>query len=600
MKNLTTALQKGNLKPKDRVLLIVQNQVKLETTGKAVLSEAEIHALDTGWQPKDNFEVKEYNAYLKGWRTAGFAELDAQTAYLDTQIVFQQEKLTNFQLNIYPFYRDTKRGLERLKDIKPVTIEEAIAITQKQRQIKLDNGEDFDYAVYLLAFETLPKDLQKDLERLYEEVNYDTAYLDEEEILADMLRGKDKPTAEDKEKIADLIASKPYNRHAKEYQFYHYFASIPIREVVRRWFKGQGLKTDGKLTDKEKTAVASVAQVFKTSEEAVVEGEFAENLADTMVAYAKEHRTTVEAELKKTTLEWLDNGLLDDYGPLFKSKEHNTYDEDTKYPHNEIFSEWLKAKAKAREILNSLIKDKKLEVRSRTGRETRAELWYSDGKIDKPEGKVITGESLYNLKCDYEFVKDFKERVDKYDANLGLVYEDNDPEHKGQHLDRELLVCNKDGDGKIGFFSPFQMATDKIDQFLELVGWLKETQVNGETVVEFSSEKVSDFAKKTSQKLTEYYGILLSFREIFKRLSKTYKIDLTYKINKWLSEAEGFIDYHNESITTIENLNKKAITKSKKARLKDDLFIDKTKITPDTVRTAIYIKEFTEILGEDF
>lgn len=601
MKNLATALQKGNLKPKDRVLLIVQNQVKLETTGKSILSEAEIHALDTGWQPKDNFEVKEYNAYLKGWRTAGFAELDAQTAYQDTQIIFNQEKLTNFQLHIYPFYRDTKRWLERLKEIKAVSIDEAVAITQKQKQVKLADGEDFDYAVYLLAYESLSKDIQNDLEELYEEVAYETQYLDEEEILADILRGKDKPTVKDKEKIADLIASKPYNRHAKEYQFYHYFASIPIREVVRQWFKDKGLSPEGQLTDKEKTAVASVAKDLKISEEEAREGEFAESLAETMVKYAKDHHTTVEAELKQTALKWLDNGLLEDYEPLFISKGKNGYNGTTKLPHDELFNEWLKAKTKARETLDNLVRNKKLEVRQRTGEETRQEIWYSDGKIDKPEGKVITGESLYNLNSDYEFVKDFKERVDKYDANLGLVYEDNDPEHKGVNLDRELLVCNIDDKGnRSDFFSPFSMATAKVDQFLDLVGWLKETQVDGETVVEFNDEKLNEFVKKTTSRLTEYYGILLSFREIFKRLSKTYKIDLTYKINKWITEVEDFIDYHNEGIKIIENLNKKAISKSKKARLKDDLFINKTEIAPDTVRTAIYIKEFAEILGEDF
>lgn len=581
MKNLTTTLQRGNLKPKDRVLLIVQNQVKLETTGKAILTEAEIHAIDKEWQPKDNGEVKEYNLYLKGWRTAGFAELDAQTTYLNTSVSFQQAKIVNFQLRLYPVYRDTKRWLERLKDIKPVTIEEAVEIADKQKQEHLRLGKDFDQAVYELAFESLSQDRQEDFKTLYEEADFDSEYLDQEEALADILRGKDKPTAEDKDKIAELISKRPYNKYAKEYQFFHYFGSIPIREVVIRWFKEKGLSPEGQLTDKEKTAVDKVAIEQKLTKQAVVEGEYAENLAETMVAYAKDHHTTVEAELKQTTLKWLDNGLLEDYEPLFISKSKEGYNGKTKYPHDELFSEWLKAKAEARKTLNDLIKEGKLAV--------------------KDEGKTITGESLYNLKSDYEFVKDFKERVDKYDANLGIVYEDNDPEHKGQHLDRELLVCNKDDKGnKIDIFSPFSMATAKIDQFLDIVGWLKETQVDGETVVEFNDEKLNDFARQTTEQLVNGYASLLAFRDIFRRLSKTYRIDLTYKINKWIAEVEGFIDHHNEGVEIIKNLKKEALTKKGKARLKDDLFIDKNKITPDTVRVGEYVKEFTEILGEDF
>ena len=41
--------------------------------------------------------------------------------------------------------------------------------------------------------------------------------------------------------------------------------------------------------------------------------------------------------------------------------------------------------------------------------------------------------------------KDFKKRTDTYDANLGLVYAENDPDHKGDHLDQELLICDLDG-----------------------------------------------------------------------------------------------------------------------------------------------------------
>ena len=604
MKNLTTALQKGNLKPKDRVLLIVQNQVKLETTGKAILSDAEIHALDQGWQPKDNFEVKEYNRYLKGWRTAGFAELDAQTAYLNTALVFQQEKLTSFQLSVYPFYRKAKVCLKRLNEITPVTIEEALAVAQKQKDTKLRQGEDFDYAVYELAFESLSKGLQKDLATLYEEVEYETDYLDAEEALAEILKGKDKPTDKGKDKIADLIIKQCYNRHVKEYQFYHYFASIPIREIAKRWLKEKGFKplTPEEITDeKEKSVMASVAKEREISEKEVLEGVFAENLVSKLETYAKENKTTVEAELKQTILKWLDSGLLEEYQPIFISKSYDGYNGKTKLPHDQLFREWLKAKTKAREALSKLVKEERLVLKNRTGKESRAEVWSSNATKSDPKGRVITGESLYNLKSNYQFIKDFKERVDRYDPNLGIVYADNDPENKGQHLDRELLICDKTEKGKASNLSVFKLATHGIKNFLDIVGWIKETQVKGETILEFESDKIKEFTKKTTKELVSGYATLLAFRDIFNRLSKTYKIDLTYKINKWITEVEGFIDYHNEEIERATEANKKLYSsKGEKLKLKDDLFINKNKVTPNKERVGDYLKEFGETLEGDF
>ena len=85
MKDLTSLMEKANLTPKERMLLLVHNYVAKDTTGKGILTEADKHAICEGWKPKDNYEAREYNRYNDGWRTEGGMKLDAQTAYLNAQ-----------------------------------------------------------------------------------------------------------------------------------------------------------------------------------------------------------------------------------------------------------------------------------------------------------------------------------------------------------------------------------------------------------------------------------------------------------------------------------------------------------------------------------
>ncbi len=586
MKNLTNALQKGNLKPKERVLLLVHNAVKEETTGKGILSEAEKHAISDGWQPTNNEQVKEYNRYNQGWKTAGFAELDAQTTFLETKIIFLQEGKISLFLYMYPFYREAKLWLDKLDIIKPVTIEQANEIVKKQREIKLKEGQNFDYAVYLLAFESLDKAIQKDLETLYDEVGYDHTYLDQEEALYDLLKGKDKPTAEDKDKIADLIVDRAYNKFAKEWQLWHYYASIPLKEIGKKWIDKRGVKIqkpseygiEDSLFNEARKKIEKAQKKELSTEEALKEF-ISEGLTTTLKAYAKNHKTTVRGELKEVVREWLDNGLLEEYEPLFKSTSKEAYNGKTKLPHNELFKLWLEAKDKARETLEGLIKEGKL----------------------KREGSTITGDSLYSFKGkSYKFIEEFKKDADRYNANLGIVYADDDPDHKGQYQDRELLITELNKEGKPHPINFSQMAIAHIKTYINGVGLLKETEVDGERVIEFNDERFTETMKKTTKGLKDHYAILLSFKELFRRLSKTYGIDLSYKIDKWIEETEGFIDDHNETLKMATKKGFSEITDNKVVRFKEDFYIDKDKVKPDQERVAGYFKELEDLLGDDF
>lgn len=567
------------LTPKERVLLLVRDDVEKEKTGKGTLTDAEKHTLSQGWQPTTNEQAKEYNRYNRGWQIAGCAQLDAQTAFLNMEVTYFQEKQAGNFLLMYPIVREAKRWADRLDTIKMVNVDQALAIVKKQREVKIKEGLDYDYAVYQLAFESLSPDLQKDLEILYEEVAYEHQYLDQEEVIANLFGGKDELTDGDKEKLAGLIVKSGYNDFAKEWQFWHYFGSIPLKEIGKRWLIKRGIKPEVPPETEFTEAMAKAAEVKRLSPEQALEEYAGENIAEWVAAYANDHKTTIEAELKAVALEWLNQGLLEQYEPLFKSKDHKTYNGITKRPHDELYKEWIRAKAKARETVDRLVKEGRL----------------------KKESNILTGESIYSFDGDHQFIKREKEHIDTYDANLGIVYADDDPEHKGEHLDRELLITDVDKSGKPYGINFSQVAIKHLRSYFDAVGIVKETEVNGERLIEFSEEHFNELVRNTTAGLNKDYATLLAFKDIFDRLSKTYGVDVAYKIDGWLKVAERFINSHNETLEFAIKKDFEEMHTRKVVKFKDDLFIRKEEIKSDFSGTVgEYIKELEETLGEGF
>ncbi len=603
-KNLTALLQKGDIKPKERVLFLVHDLVSRMKTGKDILTEADRHALSEGWTPKDNNEVREYNRLNEGWRRAILAqEAEAQMIFLNAQTDHFRKVFIDLQLSFYPFYREAKQALERLEKIKVVDSKEAIEIFNKQRKQRLKDGQDFDYAVYLLAFESLSKDLQQDLIALYEEVEYEHQYLDQEEIIADLFDGKDELTKEAKEKLAELIADASYNEFAKEYQF-HYFAGIPTLELARRWAKEKGLKPTKKYGEKVEGFIKETAKDMKEGEDKTRESLFLEmEIEKVLETYARDNKTTVKAILKEACLKWLDEGLLiDEYTPLFNSDSKNTInDADTKLPHKEVFKEWIKSKTKAEQTLKELINKgelKAFEIRPQEGIVEKIDI------NSEPEGiRVITGESLYNFKGDYKFVGDFKKRVDEYEPNLGIVYADDDPEQERDHLDQEFLIASKTDKGEPAIFSMFGMTMKKLTAIFNSSPFSLIGEDKGELIF---NKDAKQFYKDRKDELVKNYARLLAFDEVFKRLSKTYEIDLTFKIKEWLKFLEDYIDQHNDALRRATGgyndpeLDDNPFFRKYKLTLKENLFVDKEKIRPDGEVLESQTKTFKDILGDDF
>lgn len=423
-KNITSILQRGNIKPSDRVKLLVADMASKERDGKALLTEADKHALSEGWTPKNNEEVREYNRFNEGWKNVAYAEMDAQTTYLQaTNGFLRASKHISYiiQKDRYKIKKDDKS----LDSLKNTFADWALkSIIEKGKEGEALNlvlgylGLELDYTIYLYAFELADEQLQKDLLVLYPDAKTERNYLEQEEIIFNLFDGKDKITQEAKEKLAELIVDECFNKHFGEWSFSSYFADIPLLEVAKKTAENNKIAYNEKSDD------------------------LADELRNKLKAYADKNKKDIKDLLRETILAGLNNdkdGLLQAHQPLFLSDEKATCNEqDTKLTHKELFKKWLDVKAKATETIQGLIDKGELKTERKTkdfGRvkksieEILATAIDFKGKTgqdrqDTPitEAKtIITGESLYNLKGDYQFIKDFKEQAEDFKIFGALV-----------------------------------------------------------------------------------------------------------------------------------------------------------------------------------
>jgi len=568
-KNITSILQRGNIKPKDRVLLLVADDVSRERDGKALLTDADRHALSEGWTPKDNNEVKEYNLYNEGRRNIAFGELDAQTTYLNATVGFlRASKYISYILFKNIFTKETKtikegianRAIDSLigkYDIETIkdTIEgealkdeitkgkPAIILEGEANEIALNNklnkhnealnlvlgylGLELDYTIYLYAFELAGEELQKDLLALYPDAKTERSYLEQEEIIYNLFNGKDKLNQTDKEKLAELIADECFNKHSGEWSFSGYFADIPLLELAKATAENNKIAYNEKSDD------------------------LADELRNKLKAYADKNKKDIKDLLRETILTGLDNdkegGLLQAHQPLFMSDEKETCNEqDTKLTHKELFKKWLDVKAEATKIIQGLIDKGELKTERKIREYKRLKNLYlklaqetGQDRQDTPitETKtIITGESLYNLKGDFNFVKDLREQAEDFKLLGALVL------------------------------------------FLRECKFIKD------------------------------YATLLGFLELYKKISKVFDEDLTYKI-------QGYIKSFNEDLEGLKmeflmladdimeaNYKGDRVYYLSESYIEDLLTtpFDPASVKPDTDKLKVYFDAFKDLFGDSF
>lgn len=604
-KNITNLLARGNLTPREKFLLLIHNDIQRAKTGKEALTEADKAALEN-WRASTNEEAREWNQLNEGWRLSGRMTLEAELHYKDGQVAYLSQLPIILNFIMYPADRRAGFCIENLKHIKKVTIEQAVEIARKQKEIKIKEGMDYDYAVYQLAFEFLDPEDRKRLNELYEDIEFDHQYLDQEEIIANLYGGKDELSEEAKEKLADLVAEQSYNRFAKEYQLFHYFACIPLLEAARYFLKNRGIEIEGDPMAKNQEARDGDEDVHDTVTKAVHK-------------YAEEHSTTIKAMLREGCRRWLDNGLLNNYTPLITSNDA------------ELLKRWFRSKIKAKKALLKHVSSGKLALRDRTDEESRKEKLWSKGLYDREfasakmilenlnlepavkgeldekrafeifNDKVITGESICAFDGAYAFVNDFKKRADTYDPNLGLVYAENDPDRKGEHLDQELLICDMTPDGEPGAFSQHSMSVAMLSGLLRAQTLLEEYRKDGKLFLRF---KNIDFAKmfvERRQMLIDGYAILLGFEAVLKKLSSIYETDTAEHISDRLAALREDIEQHNKAVRIATNTDEESKKSKNLLReetpmpFEDDLTIDIDAIKPDPKTVAEHEAKLKEV-----
>ncbi|GAI73626.1 unnamed protein product, partial [marine sediment metagenome] len=140
--------------------------------------------------------------------------------------------------------------------------------------------------------------------------------------------------------------------------------------------------------------------------------------------------------------------------------------------------------------------------------------------------------------------------------------------------------------------------------YFNILSVIKETEKNGEIILDLKkgTHNIKGFFLKIRNNYIEGYESLLAFEFLFKRLSKIYEQDLTYKISKWITQCQGIIDDYNDTILeALDNIKAPFSLQGKKKSYRDKkLFIDTKKIKPNGGIARQYSEEFTNILGEDF
>ncbi len=507
MKRLAIALNTGNMGPKERMLMLVHNDVAKEKTGKEILTSVDKHSLSAGWKPKNNSEVQEYNRYLEGWKIAGHAEITAQTMYLNAQVAM----LRAHRIVDHAMFADSTGTCGNPLELY-AHMDTTVHTSEVLELVLKNSGLNLDDVIYHHAFGSVSEEVQRDILILNPDAKTERQYLDQEEIIADLFNGKDKLTPEAKEKIADVILDSLRNKYAdafekkglerNEWWFEGYYGDMPTIEIVKKWADDSGIAYD---TESEALKV---------------------ELAKTMHAYTEEHNRGVGELLKATILRWLDEGLfVDDYAPIWNSVLKNTCnDADTTLVHREVFKEWIVAKVASKALLQKLIDQGELNVAHRT-----KEIFGVKETV-----KILTGESLYNLHGEYAFAEDFKKQVDD--------------------------------------LKPF--------------GWL----------ILFLRE----------QSFLKEYATLLSFRDIFKRLSATYEIDVGYRILGFITEFENDIEQFNTELRHVADKVVEASYLTRDVTCPIVFFIDDMLIRLDEVKPeggemgTHFVDKLTSSLGDDF
>lgn len=368
MKNISDILRRGNLTPKERILISIHDEIYGLKTGKRQLSDADTHALTDGWTAKSSQEAREYNKYLKIWDTLRFLKIDAQTTYLNAIISLQDAEKICLLLS------NTK--ISHIESLEKHINEEAKS--KALEELLSHTGVDYDQAVHEMTFNNLPQSVRDDVLALDPDTSTSNEYFSQEETLYEFLKGKSKLSAEEINLLTDEVhKAVPWelirafrNKGLKPaHLFQGYFASVPTMYFME------------KIAKKE----FYVSTIIPEIEEKL---------------YSIEN---LEAKFKEVVRQEIKNGLfVTSYQALCNSSEVETCNNiSTKEPHATVIEKYVVEKRKVEKQLQKYIEDGVLKVEERTSN-------MFDAKISST---MIAGESLYYGDVQEPFFLDFKRQI---------------------------------------------------------------------------------------------------------------------------------------------------------------------------------------------
>jgi hypothetical protein len=372
MKDLTKIIQKGNLTPRERALLVIKHDAHLIKTGETLLSEADLVVLTTSWKPQSNYEADQYNKLISLWDTYQKLQVDMQTCYLTTQIA-----LLRFEHIASMFYYRKDNPKENF-NLENLISEEDLP---EFRTFFLEHsGYEYDRLVHLYTFHSLPENIQQDILLIDPNVTTDHSYFLDEERITRILGNKKVLTDEDADMLTKtIIDSVPWGHElellktkisVKKVIFNMHFAGYPLMNFGKRLASRHNIQydTEDELRDKLSRLDDLKYKLEKVVRDAISDGSF-----------------------------------FEEYTPLCKSNDHLTYEEETILPHDELMKLWLKMKDSVIKTIQLHLDNGELEV-------CECPTRFFEVNINKT---YITGTGLEQENVTPPFTKDFLGQINR-------------------------------------------------------------------------------------------------------------------------------------------------------------------------------------------
>lgn len=371
MKNISKLLQKSNLTPRERIMMMIKNDIHRAKTEENILSDADIQAISGSWRAENNAQAKEYNRYWKTWDLFVKLEMEMQSVFLATLL-----RLQDLEKVLIVYFFDS--SITERKPLFPdqMNDEDQILVTAS---ILKHTGIEYDRLIHLQAFLSLPESLQKDMESLHPEVRRDHSYFSEEEQLSRILKNKKKLSDKDIKELTSLFTGT--------------ISWKRVKAMEVRGFKLSNVIFNGYFAGYDMLNFA-----YKLAEKHAIEYEDEADLRKKVSALPN-----LRIEIETIIREAIENGLFtNEYTPLCNSETYVTHEGKTKLKHSTLMSRWLKAKEKTADEIQEYIGSGDLVIS-----EKKTTIFSIEETTN-----IITGTSLYNFDDSHLFVQDFKKQIE--------------------------------------------------------------------------------------------------------------------------------------------------------------------------------------------